>query len=49
MLHLQTGRARVTAALDKSPSLSRDLWLASRFRDRDFIVGYSCAGSLNPV
>ena len=49
MLHLQTGRARVTAALDKSPSLSRDLWLASRFRDRDFIVGYFLRRLPDPV
>ena len=40
MLHLQARRARGNGRLDKSPSLSRDLWLAARFRDRDFIVGY---------
>jgi hypothetical protein len=49
MLHLQARRARGNDRLDKNPSLSRDLWLASRFRDRDFIVGYFLRRLSDPV
>ena len=49
MLHLQARRARGNDRLDKNPSLSRDLWLASRFRDRDFIVGYFFRRLSDPV
>jgi hypothetical protein len=49
MLHLQAERARGNGRLDKNPSLSRDLWLASRFRDRDFTVGYFLRRLSDPV